>query len=61
VPNGFGYHTLDIVSNAFTDNWGGVILWESVDRFCGDGSDDAYTLVAPATVRIKPKFPLISL
>ena len=47
VPNGFGYHTLDIVSNIFTDNWGGVILWENADRFCGDGSDDACTLVAP--------------
>ncbi len=53
VANGFGYHTLDIVSNTFTDNWGGVILWENADRFCGDGSDDACTLVAPATVRIK--------
>jgi parallel beta helix pectate lyase-like protein len=49
VANSFGYSTLDIVGNTFTDNWGGVILWENANRFCSDGYDDACTLVAPAT------------
>jgi hypothetical protein len=49
VPNSFGYSTLDIVGNTFTDNWGGVVLWENANRFCGDGYDDACTLVAPST------------
>lgn len=48
VANSFGYQTLDITGNVFTDNWGGVVLWENSDRFCGDGSDDACTLVDPA-------------
>jgi parallel beta-helix repeat protein len=48
VPNGFGYSTLSIQSNTFTNNWGGVILWENANRFCGDGFDNACTLVAPS-------------
>jgi parallel beta-helix repeat protein len=47
VPNSFGYSTLDIEGNTFTNNWGGVVLWENANRFCGDGSDDACTLVNP--------------
>lgn len=49
VPNSFGYSTLDVESNTFTDNWGGIVLWENANRFCSDGSDGACTLVAPAT------------
>jgi parallel beta-helix repeat protein len=48
VPNSFGYSTLDIESNTFTNNWGGVALWENANRFCGDGWDDACTLVDPS-------------
>ena len=49
AANSFGYSTLDIVGNTFTDNWGGVVLWENANRFCGDGYDDACTLVAPSS------------
>jgi parallel beta-helix repeat protein len=57
VPNSFGYSTLDIEGNAFTDNWGGVVLWENSNRFCGDGYDGACTLVDPqvATMATCPK------
>jgi hypothetical protein len=44
VPNSFGYSTLAVEGNTFTDNWGGVVLWENANRFCGDGYDDACTL-----------------
>ena len=27
--------TLAITDNVFLDNWSGVVLWESADRFCG--------------------------
>lgn len=60
VPNSFGYGTLDVVGNSFTDNWGGVILWENADRFCGDGSDGACTLVAPDTARMKTCPPALA-
>jgi hypothetical protein len=36
---------LTISNNVFTDNWGGVVLWENPNRFCSDGSDDVCTLV----------------
>ena len=52
VPNSFGYSTLAIEGNTFTDNWGGVVLWENANRFCSDGSDDACTLVAPSAASI---------
>ncbi len=52
VANSFGYATLDITGNVFTDNWGGVVLWENSNRFCGDGSDDACTLVDPSVATI---------
>ncbi len=40
--------TLTILGNVLTDNWGGVVLWENANRFCGDGSDSVCTLVDPA-------------
>jgi parallel beta-helix repeat protein len=57
VTNSFGYGSLDITDNIFTDNWGGVVLWENSNRFCGDGYDDACTLVDPsvATMSSCPK------
>jgi hypothetical protein len=42
--------TIEITGNAFTDNWSGVVLWESADRFCGspDNTSASYcTLVNP--------------
>jgi hypothetical protein len=58
VPNSFGYRTLAIEGNTFTDNWGGVILWENANRFCSDGYDDACTLVSPAATQAKCKSAL---
>lgn len=52
VVNSFGYSTLDIEGNSFTDNWGGVVLWENSNRFCGDGSDGVCTLVDPAVATL---------
>jgi parallel beta-helix repeat protein len=52
VANSFGYSTLDIDGNTFTDNWGGVVLWENSNRFCGDGSDGACTLVDPSVATL---------
>jgi Right handed beta helix region len=33
VPGKYG-HALDITGNTFTDNWGGVVMWENSNRFC---------------------------
>ena len=52
VPNSFGYSTLGIEDNTFTDNWGGVVLWENSNRACGDGYDGVCTLVAPSVATI---------
>jgi hypothetical protein len=48
--------TLEISGNVFTDNWGGVILWENADRFSGSAantSTGAGTLVNPSVVTAK--------
>ena len=42
VANSFGYSTLDIEGNTFTNNWGGVVLWENANRFCGDSYDASF-------------------
>ena len=31
--------TLEITGNLMEDNWGGVILWENADRYCGSPSN----------------------
>ncbi len=41
--------TFSVSGNVFSDNWGGVVLWENSNRYCGDGSDSLCTLVTPAT------------
>jgi len=41
-----------VTGNLFVDNWGGVVLWENSNRYCGDGSDGMCTLVTPATFTI---------
>jgi Right handed beta helix region len=56
VPNSAGIKTLTISGNTFTDNWSGVVLWESADRFCGspnNSSTGVCTLVAPGVASIK--------
>ena len=37
-----------ISGNTFTDNWSGVVLWQSPGRFCSDGFDGVCTLVNPS-------------
>jgi hypothetical protein len=37
VP-GFSSGSLSITDSLFTDNWSGVVLWESADRFCSSPS-----------------------
>ncbi|MGH3276770.1 MAG: right-handed parallel beta-helix repeat-containing protein, partial [Streptosporangiaceae bacterium] len=54
VPGKYG-STFAITRNTFTDNWGGVILWENSNRFCdspANTSSGSCTLVSKtATVR----------
>ncbi len=42
----------NVTGNVFTDNWGGVLLWENANRFCSDGYDDVCTLVGPSTYSV---------
>ncbi len=30
---------LDITANTFTDNYGGVVIYQNANRYCGDGQD----------------------
>jgi len=53
VPGRYG-NTLAITGNTFINNWGGVVLWENADRFCGsplNTSASECTLVDPSVVR----------
>jgi parallel beta-helix repeat protein len=38
-----------ITGNVFTDNWGGVVIYENSNRACGISNDVYCTLVAPST------------
>lgn len=52
VPGPYG-NTLSITGNTFVNNWGGVVLWESADRFCGSPDNTSAaecTLVDPRVV-----------
>ncbi len=54
VPGRYGT-TFSITGNTFLNNWGGVILWENSNRFCGspaNTSSGSCTLVAPATATL---------
>jgi Right handed beta helix region len=56
VPNSAGIRTVTVSHNNFTDNWSGVVLWESADRFCGspdNSSTGVCTLVSPKVATIK--------
>lgn len=39
---------LDVTDNVLVDNWSGVVLWESANRYCSDGSDGVCTLADPS-------------
>ena len=41
--------TFSISGNTFTDNWGGVVLYENSNRACGLSNDAYCTLVDPST------------
>lgn len=55
IPGPYG-KTLEIAGNTFTDNWGGVVLWENADRYCASGANTSTgycTLVNPSTATIR--------
>ena len=55
VPGKYG-KTFAVTGNTFIDNWGGVILWENSNRFCGspaNTSSGACTLVDRPSVNIR--------
>ena len=55
VPNAGSISTLTIVDNLFVNNWSGVILWESPNRFCGspyNTSTGICTLTDPAVANV---------
>lgn len=46
---------IDVTGNLFRDNWGGVVLWENADRYCGSPANTSTgecTLVDPAVVSV---------
>ena len=43
------YGTLRIIGNLIEDNWGGVVLWEDANRFCGSSAEGPCTLVGAAS------------
>lgn len=49
------YQTISITQNQFTDNYGGVVLWENADRFCNspaNSSSGTCTLVNPTVATL---------
>lgn len=55
VPNSMGISALAITDNVFTDNWSGVVLWESASRFCGSSTSISMgicTLADPSVANI---------
>jgi hypothetical protein len=54
VPDSYGVG-IDISGNIFTDNWGGVVLWENANRYCSSGANTSTgycTLVNPSVATI---------
>lgn len=52
VPGPYG-NSLTITGNTFKDNWGGVVLWENADRYCGSPANTSTgycTLVNPKLI-----------
>jgi len=65
--NGGVYSTFEITGNDLVDNWGGVILFENADRFCGSptnggspyctlGGAGSLTTCVPGTIDQAPYF-----
>jgi hypothetical protein len=55
VPHSYGA-AIDIFDNRFIDNWGGVVLWENANRYCGTGANTSTgycTLVDPPVATVK--------
>ena len=55
VPHSYGA-AIDIFDNRFIDNWGGVVLWENANRYCGTGANTSTgycTLVDPSVATVK--------
>jgi hypothetical protein len=55
VPGNYGT-TFSVKHNTFINNWGGVILWENSDRFCGSPANTSSgfcTLADPAVVKLQ--------
>ncbi len=48
VPGAYG-SAFNVTNNVFTDNWGGVVIYENSNRACGVSNDALCTLVAPGT------------
>ena len=46
VPSNYAGQ-LNIQSNVFQDNWGGVVIWQNANRYSGDGQDPG-TLTPPS-------------
>jgi hypothetical protein len=47
--NGNIYGTLRVIGNFLEDNWGGVVVWEDANRFCGSSPGGPCTLVGAAS------------
>lgn len=48
-------NVLAITDNTFTDNWGGVVLWENANRYCSSGANTSTgycTLVNPSVATV---------
>jgi parallel beta-helix repeat protein len=41
--------TFKVTDNVFTDNWGGVVVYENSNRACGISNDALCTMVSPST------------
>jgi hypothetical protein len=55
VPAPPGATSFLIARNLFEDNWGGVVLWENADRFCGSPANTSTgycTLVNPGVANL---------
>lgn len=52
VANPFHATTFLVTDNVFSENWGGVVVWENANRYCSDGSDQVCTLVDPAVFNL---------
>ena len=56
VPNSAGITTITISGNTFTNNWSGVVAWESSDRFCDspdNSSSGTCTLASPSVANTR--------